>query len=165
MVAPVVMVTLVMESHIFFLDLLGLWTWFWRSRFILHNFYFFLILRGLIPPALRCSASPLGAGLLWLFISYITIEIAMYLLPRELEVDLPWFDADDCVCSVKEGSSKDDWYIFFFFFSHVWNHEVGRDIVILYSYRNVFCYSFQKLDWLVHHLQLHICREQRFVTK
>ena len=43
---------------------------------------------------------PLGAGLLWLFISGITIEIATYLLSRELEVDLSRFDVDDHVGSV-----------------------------------------------------------------
>jgi hypothetical protein len=53
----------------------------------------------------------------------------------------------------------------FFFSSHVKNHEVGRDIVILYFYHDVFCYSLQKLDCLVYHLQLHICKKQRFNTK
>ena len=62
--------------------------------------------------------SSLEAGLLWLFISGITIEIAMYLLSRELEVDLPRSDVDDRVGSVKERSSKDDGRIIFFF-THV----------------------------------------------
>ena len=39
--------------------------------------------------------SPLGAGLLWLFISGITIEITAYLFSMELEVDLSRFDVDD----------------------------------------------------------------------
>jgi hypothetical protein len=37
--------------------------------------------------------------------------------------------------------------------------------VILYLYHNIFCYSLRKSDCLVHHMQLHICREQRFITK
>jgi len=88
--------------------------------------------------------SPPGVGLLWPFISGITIEIAAYLLSRELEVDLSRFGIDDRVGSVEERSSKDDGYIFFF--THVQNHEVGRGIVIMYSYHDVFCYSLQKSD-------------------
>ena len=71
--------------------------------------------------------SPPRAGLLWLFISGVTIEIAVYLLSRELEVDLSRSNVDDRVGGVEEWSSKDDRYVFFFF-SHVKNHEVGRDI-------------------------------------
>jgi hypothetical protein len=85
--------------------------------------------------------SPLGAGLLWLFISSITIEITTYLFFRELEVDLSRSDVDDRVDGVEECSSKDDRYVFF---SHVQNHEVGRGIVIMYSYHYVFCYSIRK---------------------
>ena len=48
--------------------------------------------------------SPLGAGLLWLFISGITTEIATYLLSRELEMDLSRSDVDDRVGGVKEWS-------------------------------------------------------------
>ena len=62
--------------------------------------------------------SPLRAGFLWLFISGITIEIAAYLLPRELEVDLSRSDVDDHVGGVEEWSSKDDGCIIFFF-THV----------------------------------------------
>jgi hypothetical protein len=90
----------------------------------------------LIPLALRWSTSSLGTGLLWLFISGITIEIATYLLSRELEVDLSRFDVDDRVGGVEERPSKDDRYVFFF--SHVKDHEIGRDIVILYSYHDIF---------------------------
>ena len=61
--------------------------------------------------------SPPGTGLLWLFISDITIEIVAYLLSRELEVDLSRSDVDDRVGSVEERSSKDDGRIIFF--SHV----------------------------------------------
>ena len=46
--------------------------------------------------------SPPRTGLLWLFISGITIEITAYLLSRELEVDLSRSDIDDCVGSVEE---------------------------------------------------------------
>ena len=53
-----------------------------------------------------------------MFISGITIEIAAYLLSRELEVDLSRSDVDDRVGSVKERSSKDDGRIIFFF-THV----------------------------------------------
>jgi hypothetical protein len=42
------------------------------------------------------------AGLLWLFISGITIKIAAYLISRELEVDLLRSDVDDCVCGVEK---------------------------------------------------------------
>ena len=52
--------------------------------------------------------SPPRAGLLWLFISGITIEIAAYLFSRELEVNLFRSDIDDRVGGVKEWSSKDD---------------------------------------------------------
>ena len=64
--------------------------------------------------------SPPRAGLLWLLISGITIKITVYLLSKELEVDLSRSDVDDCVGSVEERSSKDDWCIVFFF-SHVQN--------------------------------------------
>jgi hypothetical protein len=37
--------------------------------------------------------------------------------------------------------------------------------VIMYLHHDISCYAFWKLDWLVHHLQLHICRVQGFVTK
>ena len=59
--------------------------------------------------------SSLGAGYLGLFISGISIEIATYLLSRELEVDLSRSDIDDRVGSVEEWSSKDDGCIIFFF--------------------------------------------------
>ena len=62
--------------------------------------------------------SPPGAGLLWLFISGITIEITAYLFSKELEVDLSRSDVDDHVGSIEEWSSKDDGCIVFFF-SHV----------------------------------------------
>ena len=88
--------------------------------------------------------SPPRAGLLWLFISGITIEIAAYLFSRELEVNLFRSDIDDRVGGVEERSSKDNRYVFFF--SHVKNHEVDRDIIILYSYHVVFCYSLRKSD-------------------
>ena len=91
--------------------------------------------------------------LLRLLISCITIEIASYLLSWKLEVDLSRSDVDDSVGCVEELSSKDNRYIFFFF-SHVKNHEVSRDIVILYFYHDIFCYSLWKLDWLVRHLFL-----------
>ena len=79
--------------------------------------------------------SPPRAGLLWLLISGITIEIAAYLLSRELEVDLSRFDVDDRVGGVEERSSKNDGCILFFF-THVQNYEVGRGIVIMYSSKN-----------------------------
>ena len=44
--------------------------------------------------------SPPRAALLRLFISGITIEITVYLLSRELEVDLSRSDIDDHVGSV-----------------------------------------------------------------
>jgi len=62
--------------------------------------------------------SPPGAGLLWLFISGITIEIAAYLLSRELEVDLTRSNVDDHVGGVEERSSKDNRCVIFFF-THV----------------------------------------------
>jgi hypothetical protein len=46
--------------------------------------------------------SPLRAGLLWLFISGITIKIIMYLFSRELEVNLFRSDIDDRIGSVEE---------------------------------------------------------------
>ena len=46
--------------------------------------------------------SPPGTGLLWLFISDITIEIVAYLLSWELEVDLSRSDIDDCIGCVEE---------------------------------------------------------------
>ena len=52
--------------------------------------------------------SPPRAGLLWLLISGITIEITAYLFSRELEVNLSRSDVDDCVGSVEERSSQDD---------------------------------------------------------
>ena len=51
---------------------------------------------------------PPRTGLLWLFISGVTIEITMYLFSRELEVDLSRSDIDDRISSVKERSSKGD---------------------------------------------------------
>ena len=87
--------------------------------------------------------SPPRAGLLWLFISGVTIEITVYLFSRELKVDLSRSDVDDRVGSVEERSSKDDGCIVFFF-SHVQDHEVGRGIVILYSYHNVPHYSLRE---------------------
>ena len=57
-------------------------------------------------------------GLLWLFISGITIEIIAHLLPRELEVDLSRSDIDDRVGGVEEWSSKDDGCVDLFF-THV----------------------------------------------
>ena len=62
--------------------------------------------------------SPPGAGLVWLFISGITIEITAYLLSRELEVDLSRSDVDDCVGCVEEQSSQYNRCIMFFF-THV----------------------------------------------
>ena len=53
--------------------------------------------------------------LLWLLISGITIEITVYLLSRELKVDLSRSDVNDRVGSVQERSSKDDGRIIFFF--------------------------------------------------
>jgi hypothetical protein len=41
----------------------------------------------------------------------------------------------------------------------------GRDIVILNLDHNILCYSLKESNWLVRHLWLHICREQRFITK
>ena len=64
----------------------------------------------------------LGMDLLCLLISCITIEIASYLLSRELEVDLSQSYVDDHVYSVEELSSKDNRHVFFF--SHVKNYEV-----------------------------------------
>jgi hypothetical protein len=57
-------------------------------------------------------------GLLWLFISGITIEIVTYLLSRELEVDLSRSDVDDHVYGIEEWPSKDVGCTIFFF-SHV----------------------------------------------
>ena len=89
--------------------------------------------------------SPPGAALLRLFISSITIKITAYLFSRELEVDLSRFDVDDHVGGVEEWSSKDDGCIVFLF-SHVQDHEIGRGIVILYSYHNVPRYSLRESD-------------------
>ena len=83
--------------------------------------------------------SPPRAGLLQLLISGITIKITVYLLSRELEVDLSRSDVDDRVGSVEERSSKDDGCIIFFF-THVQNHEVGRGKLIMYSYHDIFSY-------------------------
>ena len=79
-------------------------------------------------------------GLLWLFISGITIEITAYLVSRELKVDLSRSDVYDRVGGVEERSSKNDGCIIFFF-THVENHEVDRGIVIMYSYHDIFRYS------------------------
>ena len=84
--------------------------------------------------------SPLGAVLLWLLISSITIEITTYIFFRELEVDLTRSDVDDRVGGVEEQSLQDDGCIVLFF-SHVQNHEVGRGIVIMYSYHYVLLFS------------------------
>ena len=81
--------------------------------------------------------SPPRAGLLWLLISSVTIKITAYLFSTELEVNLSRSDVDDRVGGVEERSSQDDRYSFFF--SHVQDHEIGRAIVILYSYHNVPC--------------------------
>ena len=90
--------------------------------------------------------SPPGAGLFWLLISGITIKITTYVLLREVEVDLSRSDIDDLIGRVEERSSKDDRYIFFF--SHVKDYEISRDIVILYSYHNVFCIPSRNwIDW------------------
>ena len=35
----------------------------------------------------------------------------------------------------------------------------------MYSYHDIPCYPLRESDSLVYHLQLHICREQRFITK
>ena len=59
--------------------------------------------------------SPPRAALLWLFISSITIEIIVYLLSRELEVDLFRSDVDDRIGGVEERTSKNDVCIVFFF--------------------------------------------------
>ena len=88
--------------------------------------------------------SPPRAGLLGLFISGITIEIATYLFSRELEVDLSRSDVDDRVGGVEERSSKNDECMIFF--TYVQNHEVSRGIVIMYSYHDIFRYSLRKLD-------------------
>ena len=88
--------------------------------------------------------SPPRAGLLGLFISGTTIEITAYLFSRELEVDLSRSDIDDRVGGVEEQSSKDDGRLVFF--SHVQDHEIGRGIVILYSYHNIPRYSLRELD-------------------
>ena len=85
--------------------------------------------------------SPPGVALLRLFISSITIKITAYLFFRELKVDLSRFNIDDCIDGVEERSSKDDGCIVFFF-SHVQNHEVGRGKLVVYSYHDIFCYSF-----------------------
>ena len=85
-----------------------------------------------------------GARLLRLLISGITTKITAYLLSRELEVNLCRSDIDDHVGSVEERSSKDDGCIIFF--SHVQDHEIGRGIVILYSYHNIFSNPLQKSD-------------------
>ena len=62
--------------------------------------------------------SPLGAGLLGLLISSITIKITAYLFSGELEVDLSRSDIDDSVGGVEERSSQNDRCIIFFV-SHV----------------------------------------------
>ena len=89
--------------------------------------------------------SPPVVGLLWLLVSGITIKITAYLFSRELEVDLSRSNIDDSACGVEEWPSKDDGYVIFFF-SHVQNHEVGRSILIMYSYYDIFSYSLRKLD-------------------
>ena len=85
--------------------------------------------------------SPLGARLLGLLISSITIKIAAYLFSMELKVDLSRSNVDDRACGVEERPSKDDGCVIFLF-SHVQNHEVGRSILIMYSYYDIFGYSF-----------------------
>jgi hypothetical protein len=125
---------------------------------------YFSILHGLIFLMARWLTSPPRAVLLWLLISSITIEITVYLFSRELEVDLSRSDVDDRAGGVEERSLKDDRCIVFSF-SYIQNHEVNGDIVILYLHHDISCYAFWKLDWLVHHLQLHICRVQEFVTE
>ena len=52
-----------------------------------------------------------------------------------MEVDLSRSNVDDLIGCVEEWSSKDDRY--FFFFSHVQNHEADRDIMIFYSYYDI----------------------------
>ena len=85
------------------------------------------------------------AVLLQLLISGITIEITAYLFSRELEVDLSRSDVDDRISGVEELSSKNDGCIIFFI-THVQNLEVSRGIMIMYSYHDIFCYSFWKSD-------------------
>ena len=89
--------------------------------------------------------SPPRAGLLRLLISGITIEITAYLFSRELKVDLSRSDIDDHIGSVEERSSQYDRCLIFFL-THVQNHEVDRSKLIVYSYHDIFCYSFQKSD-------------------
>jgi hypothetical protein len=48
----------------------------------------------------------LGAGLLWLFISGVTIEIAVYIFSWELKMDLSRSDVDDHIGSVEEGDGS-----------------------------------------------------------
>ena len=107
------------------------------------------------------TISPPGATLVWLFISSTTIKITACLFSRELEVDLSRSNINDHVRGVDEWSSKDDGCIIFFF----QDHEIGIGKLIMYSYHDIFSYPLRKLDWLVHHLQLHVRREQRFITK
>ena len=121
MVPPLVIATQMLPH--FFPHLLHLWTGLRRSRLIFHNFFRFFIFFpfipwGLIPLVSGWSMSPPRVGLLWLFISGITIEIAVYLFSWELEVDLSRFNVDNRIGGVEEWSSKDDWCIVFFF-SHV----------------------------------------------
>ena len=46
--------------------------------------------------------SPPREGLLGLFISGITIKIIVYLISRELEVDLSRSNVDACACGIEE---------------------------------------------------------------
>ena len=106
--------------HIFLRHLLGSWTRLWWSRFIFRRFFIFLqfILWRLILLVSRWSMSPPRAGLLWLLISGITIEITAYLFSMELEVDLSRSEVDDRIGGVEEWSSQYDRCIIFFF-THV----------------------------------------------
>jgi hypothetical protein len=80
------------------------WSWLWCWGLILHRFFFFI--QKLIIVVLAWMVSPPWSVLHWLTISCITIERTVYLLIRELEVDLFWSHVDDCLSGVEEWSSK-----------------------------------------------------------
>jgi hypothetical protein len=115
-------------GYLLFQYLFSLWAWLWQSSFffggcfrlfivpfipsglklVLHHFYFIVppsILRELILLSAGWLMSPRRAGLLRLLISSITIEVTAYLFSKELEMDLPRSDIDDCIGSVEERSS------------------------------------------------------------
>jgi hypothetical protein len=57
-------------------------------------------------------------------------------------------NVDDIIGGVEERSSQNNRGLFFFY-SHVQDHEIGRNIAILNLYNDILCYSLRKPNSLV----------------